>query len=183
MLPSLVACNYNREATLIGIRDISYNQRNSISRTSPQQTKWSFANPLQLLIAAANITGHKWLHPHTQIWLIKHGLGLSALFTPVYDFGINAYGNAGPLRQCTLKWFMLERLTGNVADSTYQPTNHCCFLKPSPPPRTPTPPPVFVAKTADIFYVHSHMLPPASEQRSCGFYSTMIPPWQINSKV
>lgn len=45
------------------IKYISYNQRNSISRTSPRLAKWILANPPQLLIAAANITGHKWLHP------------------------------------------------------------------------------------------------------------------------
>lgn len=97
-LPSLGTCSDNTEAALIRIRDISYNQRNSISRTSPQQTKWCFANPPQLLIAAANITGHKWLHPRTQICLIKHGLGLSVLFTLAYGSDINAYGNASPLQ-------------------------------------------------------------------------------------
>ena len=92
VLSSLGACNCsNTEAPLIRIRDISYDQRNSISRTSPRRTKWSFANPPQLLIAATNITGHKWLHPQTQIWLIKHRLRLSVLFTLVYHSGINTH--------------------------------------------------------------------------------------------
>ena len=91
VLPSLGACSCNTEAPLIRIRDISYDQRNSISRTSPRRTKWSFANPPQLLIAATNITGHKWLHPQTQIWLIKHRLRLSVLFTLVYHSGINTH--------------------------------------------------------------------------------------------
>ena len=92
VLPSLGACSCsNTEAPLIRIRDISYDQRNSISRTSPRRTKWSFANPPQLLIAATNITGHKWLHPPTQIWLIKHRLRLSVLFTLVYHSSINTH--------------------------------------------------------------------------------------------
>lgn len=91
MLPSLGACSCNTEAPLIRIRDISYDQRNSISRTSPRLTKWSFANPPQLLIAATNITGHKWLLPQTQIWLIKHRPRLSVLFTLVYHSGINTH--------------------------------------------------------------------------------------------
>lgn len=91
VLASLGACSCNTEAPLIRIRDISYDQRNSISRTSPRRTKWSFANPPQLLIAATNITGHKWLHPQTQIWLIKHRLRLSVLFTLVYHSGINTH--------------------------------------------------------------------------------------------
>lgn len=91
VLPSLGACSCNTEAPLIRIRDISYDQRNSISRTSPRLTKWSFANPPQLLIAATNITGHKWLLPQTQIWLIKHRPRLSVLFTLVYHSGINTH--------------------------------------------------------------------------------------------
>lgn len=39
VLPSLGACSCNTEALLIRIRDISYDQRNSISRTSPRLTK------------------------------------------------------------------------------------------------------------------------------------------------
>lgn len=79
------------KAPLIRIRDISYDQRNAISRTSPRPTKWRFANPPQLLIAATNITGHKWLHPHTQTWLMKHRRRLSVLFTLVYHSGIKMH--------------------------------------------------------------------------------------------
>ena len=91
VLPSLGAHCCNTEAPLIRIRDISYDQRNAISRTSPRLTKWSFANPPQLLIAATNIAGHRRLHPPTQIWLMKHRLRLSVLFTLVYHSGVKTH--------------------------------------------------------------------------------------------
>lgn len=125
LLPSLGACSCNTEASLIRIRDISYDQRNSISRTSPRLTKWSFANPPQLLIAATNITGHKWLHPQTQLWLIKHRLRLSVLFTLVYHSGINTH-----LWKCDLSTVMhfimiyartIHGECGRQAASTHDP--------------------------------------------------------------
>lgn len=129
VLPSLGACSCNTEALLIRIRDISYDQRNSISRTSPRLTKWSFANPLQLLIAAANITGHKWLHPETQIWLIKHRLRLSVLFTLVFLWHKHAFMEMQSFCGNTQQWFMPKWFMENgAAYRQIQPTIQSCFF-------------------------------------------------------
>ncbi len=189
VLPSLGACSCNTEAPLIRIRDISYDQRNSISRTSPRRTKWSFANPPQLLIAATNITGHKWLHPQTQIWLIKHRLRLSVLFTLVYHSGINTH-----LWKCDLSTVMhfimiyARTIHGKCGSrSRINPQSNVVFFKPA-----------FYFSCVwntdwEISLVNVHIQTRRWSHKASVFifrkhqrglhYSMMVPPLQINYKV
>lgn len=189
MLPSLGACNCNTEAPLIRIRDISYDQRNSISRTSPRRTKWSFANPPQLLIAATNITGHKWLHPQTQIWLIKHRLRLSVLFTLVYHSGINMH-----LWKCdpstVMHFIMINARTihGKCGRaSTHNPVlfffNCCIFFSSSCVCYTDWEIPLANVYSHIHGWSHKATVCVCGKHKSGLHRSTMAPPLQINYKV